>query len=191
MNTLTRTPSHRMPGKQNGAALLVVVVLFLIVLPILIATFMQHTVDGTAQGVASNVRSAAADAGGRALSALRQQIDTALTNGPIEYQSSPPAWFIGSGKTVDVRSSGFWSTCKANGLCVDSSVNQPIGTGTNTTSFTVNELVTPTGVTDPMICGQDGFVAVFYNIFIHAQADNIPADGGDTIQSVYRSCQRF
>lgn len=191
MNAITRIPARGRPGKQKGAAMLVVVILFLVVLPILIATFMQHTVDGTSQGVSSSVRSAAADAGARALSALRQQIDTALVNGPLEYQSSPPSWFIGSGRTVDVRSSGFWSTCKASGLCIDSSVSQPIGTGTNTTAFTVNELVTPTGVTDSMICGQDGFVAVFYNIFIHTQATTIPADGGDTIQSVYRSCQRF
>ena len=190
MSRPTHTPTRTAPGKQQGAALLVVVILFLLMLPILIATFMNNNVSGTQQGVSSSVRSAASDAGGRALSALRLKIDAALVNGPLEYQSAP-AWFIGAGKTVDVRSSGFWSTCQANGLCVDGSVDQPIGTGTNTTAFTVNELVTPTGVTDSMICGQDGFIAVFYNIFIHTQASNIPADGGHTLQSVYRSCQKF
>lgn len=177
--------------RQKGAALLMVVVIFLLLLPLLIAIFMQHSVEGTTTSVSSSVRSSAADAGGRALSALRQNMDTALKGGLLEYQASPPVWYIGANKNPDVRSSDFWSTCKSNGLCVDSSVNQPIGTGSTNTDFSVFELVTPTGITDPVICGQDGFVAVFYNLFIHTQASNIPADGGSNIQSIYRSCQKL
>lgn len=178
-----------LPRRQKGAALLIVVIIFLLVLPLLIAIFMQHTLEGTTMGVSSGVRSSAADAGNRALAALRPQIDAALSNGLLEYQSTPPAWFIPAGETVDTRSAGFWETCKDKNLCVQSTLGQPIGT--TTTKFTVSELVTPTGVTDPTICGQDGFVAVFYDIFIHTQASNIPADGGHTIQSVYRTCQSF
>jgi hypothetical protein len=180
---------NSMPSRQGGAAMLTVVVIFLLVLPLLISVFMQHSVDNATQGVSSAVRSAAADASDRALAALRPKIDAALLSGPIEYQSNPPSWFIGSGKSVDVRSSGFWQTCSSKGLCSESSLLQDIGS--TSTSFTVDELVTPTGITDPMICGQDGFVAVFYNVFIHTQATKIPADGGNTIQSVYRSCQKL
>lgn len=174
--------------KQKGAALFMVVIIFLLLLPLIVGVFFNRSVSNGSQGVSTTSHEAAANTGDMALAALRGQIDTALMGGLLEYQGTKPAWFITN--PVDVRSSDFWKTCQANGLCVQSTLSAPSGTNPST-AFTVTELVTPTGVTDPVVCGQDGFVGVFYNIFIHTQAANVPANGGNTLQSVYRTCQKI
>ena len=174
--------------KQNGAALFIVVIIFLLLLPIIVVVFFNRSVSNVAQGVSTTSHEAAANTGDVALAALRAKIDTALMGGLLEYQGTKPAWFITN--PVDVRSSGFWTTCLAAGTCVQSTLSAPSGTNPST-AFTVTELVTPTGVIDPIVCGQDGFVGVFYNIFIHTQAANVPANGGNTLQSVYRTCQKI
>ncbi len=176
---------------QKGAVLLVVVVLFLVILPLLMAIFMTHNAAGTTQGITSSMRSTASDVAKQQLAVFRKQIDAALMNGALEYQATPPAWFVKSNNMaqVNVRSTTYWNTCAQNNLCQQSTVAQ-VNQGGGSTNFTVSQLVVPTGITDPLICGQNGFVAIFYNVFIHVQAQNSIANGGNTLQSTYRTCQR-
>lgn len=179
--------------KQQGAALLVVVAIFLLILPLMIAIFTRHAIEGVTLGVSSSVRSDAADAAGRDLADLRIAIDGALQNGLLEYQPNPPAWFVANLNTptnpFNPRSANFWQTCAHDNLCQATTINQSVGS--TQTPFAIEQVVVPTGIVDPSACGQEGFAAVFYNVFIHAQASNIPADGGYTLQSVYRTCQKI
>ncbi len=180
--------------KQQGAALLIVVMIFLLILPLLIAIFTKHTIEGVTLGVSSSVRSDAADAAGRDLARLRLAIDQALQNGLLEYQPNPPPWFVANPSAsatppFNPRSADFWQTCDKHGLCQATTINQSVGS--TQTPFAIRQVVAPTGIVDPSACGQEGFVAVFYNVFIHAQASNIPADSGYTLQSVYRTCQKI
>ncbi len=179
-------------SKQKGAILLTVVVLFLLTLPLLIAIFVNHNLAGTMQGVATNSRSLAADAGTAQLATLRQLLDASLQNGLLEYQSSPPSWFINQNNSkINVQSSKFWNTCANNNLCQTATRQMSVGSGGNLT-FNIEQLVTPTSIVDPTSCPPyDGStMAVFYTIYIHAQAANSPADGGYTLQSMYRTCQK-
>lgn len=173
------------PLKQKGAALFTVVILFLFLLPLLYGVFMKRSLQNTMMTASSFWREQAADAANQALAALRPQIDAQLANGLLEYSGTPPAWFISS-NAINVRSSGFWQTCAQNNLCQQ--VTQTLANNTASQQFTIRQLVTPTGLTDPKLCQQQGFVAVFYNIFIDAHSNN-PAAGGANIQALYRSCQ--
>lgn len=181
------------PGKERGAALLIVVLMLLLIAPILIGVFLKNETANNNLGVSSAMMAAAKNAGERELADFVQEIATSLNNGLFEYTPSPPGWFVPSSKLseVDVQSSGFWATCASHGLCEKSTLIQSPGLNNDTkTVFTVEKLVTPAGMVNPAACNESGYVAVFYNVFIHVQASNIPAGGGSTLQAIYASCQK-
>jgi hypothetical protein len=115
---------------------------------------------------------------------LRSDVANSIgTAGLLEYQASPPAWFVTQAQASQVKpvSVGFWQQCATQGLCQQSQVQ----------TFTVRELVLPTGVIDPTLCNAQGYVAVFYTLWVQALASSNPANPAAeaaTTQSVYRAC---
>lgn len=180
--------SRSLPRAQRGAVLLFVVIIFLLILPILIGAFMKHSVQSTETSVTMSNSAVANQAARIELASMAGDLTTALGNGLLETQPSPPQWFINS-QTLNVRSDAFWSSCAANNQCQTLSVNQPNGSN-GITTVAIQRLVVPSGVTNSNACPADGFVAVYYNIFIHAQTTQAK-DGGSMIQSVYRACRHI
>jgi hypothetical protein len=118
---------------------------------------------------------------------LRSDVANSIgTAGLLEYQASPPAWFVTQASRVNPVSVGFWQKCATQGLCQQSQVQ--LGNGTGRRTFTVRKLVLPTGVIDPALCNTQGYVAVFYTLWVQALASGNPAAEAATTQSVYRAC---
>jgi hypothetical protein len=187
MHIKNKGPEPRFPRHQHGAAMLMVVIVFLIMLPIAIGMFMRHALTNTAEGVSAVVQTGASSVAEMALAQLRPQIESALNGGLLEYAQNKPAWFVS--QPIDLRSDNFWQTCAAANTCVNTTISAD--SGASVLAFKVNEVVTPTGLVDPFICGEQGFVGVLYNLFIHVQPVNSPSISGSTIQSVYRACQKM
>jgi len=173
--------------RQRGAALLIVVALFLILLPLALMAIFNRTLQNDQFANSALWRAQARDAANQAMAALRSTVaQTIGTGGLLEYQPSLPAWYVAPSSKLQPTSAAFWQTCAANNLCQKTTVNLSNGTGRET--FTVLQLVTPTGVIDPTLCGQSGYVAVFYNLWVQANASQNPAAGGAAEQAVYRAC---
>lgn len=174
-------------SRQRGAALLIVVALFLILLPLALMAIFQRSLQNDLFAHSALWRVQSRDAANRAMAALRQTVaQTIGTGGLLEYQPSPPPWYVAPSAQIQPASAGFWQTCAANNLCQKTTVTLQNGTGRQT--FDVLQLVTPTGVIDPTLCGEQGYVAVFYNLWVQAAASSNPAAGAATEQAVYRAC---
>lgn len=176
---------------QKGAALFTVVILFLLILPLLMVTFARHTFSNQQMSASSFWQEQSETAAKAELANLRTQIEQSMANGLLEANASPPSWYVNTGDVsvaaqVKTNSSSFWTRCEASGLCHAASIKLNNGTGRQ--DFAIKELVTPTGIANSTACGVDGFTAVYYNIFINAQASTNTASGGTTIQSIYRAC---
>ncbi len=186
-----KTPRH-----QRGAALLIVIALFLIILPVALLAIFGRTLQNDTFSGSYLWRAQARDAANAAMASLRANIAQSIgQNSLLEYQPNPPAWYIPppassapSTSYVTPNSASFWSTCQAQSLCAATTLTLPNGTGR--TQFQILQLVTPTGVIDPTLCNTQGYVAVFYNLWVQATATNNPAAGSSTTQAVYRACVR-
>lgn len=175
--------------RQRGYTLFIVVIVFLLLLPLIVGVYSERSMTNIYQSISASSQVAADNVANMALADFRRDIDDALRSGLLEYQGTTPDWFMND-DDVDVRSSEFWETCNTLHLCdIPSLVNAPLGSNPNV-NFTIKRLLTPTGVTDPVICGQDGVIGVFYNIFVYAKAERAPAYEGVTLQAVYRTCQK-
>lgn len=175
------------PRRQRGAALLIVVALFLILLPLALMAIFQRSLQNDQFAQSAQWRAQSRDAANQAMAALRSTIaQTIGTSGLLEYQPSPPSWYVTPSAQLQPTSSQFWQSCAANRLCQSTTVTLQNGTGRQT--FNVLQLATPTGVIDPTLCGQQGYVAVFYNLWVQATASANPAAGSATEQAVYRAC---
>ena len=175
--------------RQRGAALLIVIALFLIILPVALLAIFGRTLQNDTFSGSYLWRAQARDAANAAMASLRANIAQSIgQNSLLEYQPSPPAWYISNTQNVVPSSANFWSTCQTQKLCNATTVTLPNGTGR--TQFQVLQLVTPTGVIDPTLCNTQGYVAVFYNVWVQATATNNPAAGSSTTQAVYRACVR-
>ena len=189
---MSRLPSRlRTPAKQQGAVLLFVVMIFLLILPILIGALMKHSMQSTTAATTIANSSAANQAARIELATTASDITQALDNGLLETQSAPPAWFVNKtgNNAPAVRTDAFWSGCVADGQCQALTIDQPNG-GNGTTPVNLLRLVVPGGVVSSTACPAEGFVAVYYNIFIQARTTDA-RDGGSMIQSVYRACRRI
>jgi Tfp pilus assembly protein PilX len=185
------------PRRQRGAALLIVIALFLIILPVALLAIFGRTLQNDTFSGSYLWRAQARDAANAAMASLRAQIAQSIgQNSLLEYQPSPPPWYIGNAQSQNPGSPGyvvpssasFWSTCQTQSVCNATTVTLPNGTGR--TQFQILQLVTPTGVIDPTLCNTQGYVAVFYNVWVQATATNNPAAGSSTTQAVYRACVR-
>jgi Tfp pilus assembly protein PilV len=173
--------------RQRGAALLIVVALFLILLPLALMAIFNRSLQNDQFANSALWRAQARDAANQAMAALRANVAQTIGNGGLlEYQPNPPSWYVSPSAQLQPTSASFWQTCAANNLCQSTQVTLNNGTGRQT--FTVLQLVTPTGVIDPTLCGQSGYVAVFYNLWVQATATQNPAAGSASEQSVYRAC---
>ncbi len=171
---------------QRGAVLLVVVALFLIILPLALLAIYGRTLQNDTFSSSYLWRAQARDAANRAMATLRSNIAQSIgTYGLLEYQASPPAWYVATTTNVQPASAGFWNTCASQNLC--QSGNVTLANGSGRTSFQVLQLVTPTGVVDDTLCNP-GYIAVFYNVWVQASASANPAAGSATTQAVYRAC---
>jgi Tfp pilus assembly protein PilX len=174
------------PRSQRGAALLVVIALFLIILPIALLAIFGRTLQNDTFSGSYLWRAQARDAANQQMAALRSTVAQSIGNdGLLEYQASPPAWYIGNTQNVQPNSASFWSGCQTNNLCQATTVTLNNGTGRQ--NFQVLQLVTPTGVIDDTLCNP-GYIAVFYNVWVQATATANPAAGSATTQAVYRAC---
>jgi Tfp pilus assembly protein PilX len=175
--------------RQRGAALFIVVMLFLILLPLGMMAIFQRSLQNDQFAQSALWRVQARDAANQTMAQLRSDVANSIgTAGLLEYQASPPAWFVTQAQASQVNpvSVGFWQQCATQGLCQQSQVQLRNGTGRQT--FTVRELVLPTGVIDPTLCNAQGYVAVFYTLWVQALASSNPAAEAATTQSVYRAC---
>ena len=176
----------RSARNQGGAALLVVIALFLIILPIALLAIFGRTLQNDTFSGSYLWRAQARDAANQQMAALRSTLaQTIGTGGLLEYQASPPAWYVGNTQNVQPASASFWRGCQQNHLCQATTVTLANGTGRQ--SFQVLQLVTPTGVVDNTLCNP-GYTAVFYNVWVQATASANPAAGSATTQAVYRAC---
>jgi hypothetical protein len=161
--------------------------LFLILLPLGLMALFQRTLQNDQFAQSALWRTQSRDAANQTMAQLRSAVANSIgTAGLLEYQASPPAWFVTQASQVNPVSVGFWQKCATQGLCQQSQVQLNNGTGRQT--FTVRELVLPTGVLDPTLCNAQGYVAVFYTLWVQALASSNPAAGAATTQSVYRAC---
>ena len=173
--------------QQRGAALLIVVALFLILLPLALMAIYQRSLQNAQFSNSAQWRAQSRVAANQAMPELRSAVaHTIGTGGLLEYQAAPPAWYVSNASVIQPTSAVFWQTCAAQNLCDETQVTLPNETGRQT--FTVYRLVTPTGVIDPTLCRQSGYVAVFYNLWVQAVASSNPAAGAATEQAVYRAC---
>lgn len=182
-------PRHGVKGarKQRGAALLIVVALFLVLLPLALMAVFQRSLQNDQFANSAMWRAQSRDAANQAMSSLRIGIAQAIgTGGLLEYQPNPPSWYVTPSAQVQPTSAAFWQSCASNNLCQGTTITLNNKTGRQT--FNVLELATPTGVIDPTLCGTSGYVAVFYNLWVQASASQNPAAGGVSEQSVYRAC---
>jgi Tfp pilus assembly protein PilX len=172
--------------RQRGAALFIIVVLFLILLPLGVMAIFQRSLQNDRFAQSALWRAQARDAANQEMAKLRNDVANSIGSaGLLEYQSSPPDWFVTQASQVNPVSVGFWQQCATQGLCKPSQVQLDNGTGRQT--FTVRELVLP-GVIDTALCNAQGYVAVFYTLWVQAIAGSNPAAEAATIQSVYRAC---
>lgn len=173
--------------KQRGAALLIVVALFLVLLPLALMTIFQRSLQNDQFGNSALWRAQSRDAANQAMAKLRLSIAQAIgTGGLLEYQPSPPSWYVTPSAQVQPTSAAFWQSCASNNLCQSTTITLNNNTGRQT--FSVLQLATPTGVIDPTLCGTSGYVAVFYNLWVQASASQNPAAGSASEQAVYRAC---
>jgi hypothetical protein len=173
--------------RQRGAALFIVVALFLILLPLGMMAIFQRSLQNDQFAQSALWRAQARDAANQTMAQLRSAVANSIGSaGLLEYQANPPVWFVAQASRVNPVSVGFWQQCAAQGLCQQSQVQLKNGTGRQT--FTVRELVLPTGVLDPTLCNTHGYVAVFYTLWVQAIASSNTAAEAATIQSVYRAC---
>ncbi len=171
---------------QKGAALLVVIALFLIILPIALLAIFQRSLQNDSFSGSYLWRAQARDAANQQMAALRSTVSQTIgTGGLLEYQASPPTWYVGNTQNVQPGSASFWTGCQSKQLCQATTVTLANGTGRQ--QFQVLQLVTPTGVIDSTLCNP-GYIAVFYNIWVQATASANPAAGAATTQAVYRAC---
>lgn len=171
---------------QRGAALLVVVALFLIILPIALLSIFGRSLRNDTFANSYLWRAQSRDAANQAMASLRANIAQSIgTSGLLEYQPSPPSWYIGTTTNVQPSSASFWTSCASNNLCNTSTVSLANGTGRQ--SFQIQQLVTSTGVIDNTLCNP-GYIAVFYNVWVRAVASANPAAGSAITQAVYRAC---
>ncbi len=171
---------------QGGAVLLVVVALFLIILPLALLAIYGRTLQNDTFSGSYLWRAQARDAANQAMATLRSNIAQSIgTYGLLEYQESPPAWYVATTTHVQPASASFWSSCANDDLCQSTTVSLNNASGRK--SFQVLQLVTPTGVIDDTLCNP-GYVAVFYNVWVQATASANPAAGSATTQAVYRAC---
>jgi Tfp pilus assembly protein PilV len=177
--------------KQRGAALLIVVALFLILLPLALMAIFNRSLQNDQFANSAYWRTQAHDAANQAMAALRRNVAQSIgTGGLLEYQPNPPAWYVNALGASSPIAASFWQTCASNPtpLCQSSTLTLNNGTGRQT--FNIQQLVTPTGVVDPTLCGNSGYVAVFYNLWVQATAAQNPAAGSASEQAVYRACVR-
>ena len=175
--------------RQRGAALFIVVVLFLILLPLGLMSIFERSLQNNRFAQSALWRSQARDAANQTMVQLRSAVANSIgTNGLLEYQANPPAWFVNQASNVNPVSVGFWQKCADAHLCQQSQVQLNNGMGRQT--FTVRKLVLPTGVLDPTLCNAQDNVAVFYTLWVQAVASGNPSADAEasTIQSVYRAC---
>ncbi len=171
---------------QRGAVLLVMLSLFLVILPLALLAIYARTLQNDTFSSSYLWRAQARDAANQAMAALRGSIAQSIgTDGLLEYQSSPPAWYVANAGNVQPASAAFWSGCASGKLCQSGSVT--LANGSGRTSFRILQVVTPTGVIDDTLCNP-GYVAVFYNVWVQATASANPAAGSATTQAVYRAC---
>lgn len=178
---------------QRGAALLVVVALFLIILPIALLSIFGHTLQNDTFAGSYLWRAQARDAANQALTSLRANIAQSIgSSGLLEYQPNPPSWYVPINPSspptgLNPASASFWNSCASQNpaLCAATTVTLANGTGRQT--FQIQQLVTPTGVVDNTLCNP-GYIAVFYNVWVRATASANPAAGSSITQAVYRAC---
>lgn len=183
----------RTPRRQGGAALLLIIVLFLAILPAALLAIFHRTLQNDTYSNGYLWRAQARDAANQAMSALRLSVAGAIgSGGLLEYQPSPPAWYIQNGTNPNLKptTAGFWTSCKTQSTPLCQSSTLTLNNGTGRQQFNILELVTPTGVIDTSLCAQQGYVAVFYNLWVQATASSNPAAGTATTQAVYRACVR-
>lgn len=200
MNTYSHKPVkypafRARPNREQGGALFIVIILFLLILPLLMLAYLRNTLANYQQSSQLYWRVQATDAANAQLALLKPQIDAALAGGLLEGSSDPPAWFINTtnattAAAVTPNSASFWQTCAADRLC-DKPAAVTINNGTGRQSFHIEQMVLPTGMADPVACNMQGYMGVMYNIFIHAESPNALATGGVTVQSAYRACVKF
>ncbi len=178
---------------QRGAALLVVVALFLVILPIaLLAIFGRSLQNDTFAG-SYLWRAQARDAANQALASLRSNIAQSIGSaGLLEYQPNPPSWYVPINPSspptgLNPASASFWDTCASQSPALCNATTVDLSNGTGRQTFQIQQLVTPTGVTDNTLCNP-GYIAVFYNIWVRATASSNPAAGSSITQAVYRAC---
>lgn len=173
--------------RQRGAALLIVVALFLILLPLALMAIFQRSLQNDQFANSALWRAQSRDAANQAMAALSKAVSQSIGgNALLEYQPNPPAWYVDNVTAVKPNSASFWQTCADQGTCQRTNITLQNGTGRQT--FTVLQVVTPTHVVDPTLCSQQGYVAVFYNLWVQATATANPAAGSATEQAVYRAC---
>lgn len=119
-----------------------------------------------------------------ALQWLTNQIVTVSQNSPLETSATSAPWFLPAQSSGPVTpTTAYWSACEQGGSAtqVCAPVTLPSGVPQQAWAF-----AQPTGRTDAYGCNTSGFVALFYDLWVHVQ-DPRTGVAADT-ESLYKLC---
>ncbi len=191
MGTLTRGA----PPRARGFTLLIVLVaLTMLLFGALIVMRGMFVQVATLGNIAQHQRDV--QSGDLALRQAEQAvIQTAQSGGdiPLELSASSKSWFYVPGTSPWAppgasggANAGFWSTCQGNGTCDTlADMVSTVSPAPSALPGGANALVVvvPTNLpTDAYSCGNTGFTATYYDIFLHiTEASGVTSANTETV----------
>uniref|UniRef100_E6PLY5 Tfp pilus assembly protein PilX n=1 Tax=mine drainage metagenome TaxID=410659 RepID=E6PLY5_9ZZZZ len=194
--------NHRAQRKPEQGFVLLLTLITLLVLLFGVLFTMRGTLLQTAMTGNTMQRQKDVQASDLALRQVQQAIiQTANSAGdvPLEIAATGKAWFYippNNGSVWPVPGTGtgapatYWQTCQGNGTCDTvanvASVISPAPPALPG-GYTALATVVPTNQpTDAYSCGNTGFTATYYDIFLHTQEAN--ATTAATTETVFKLC---
>ncbi|SCC91810.1 conserved hypothetical protein [Thiomonas sp. X19] len=194
--------NHRAQRKPQQGFVLLLTLITLLVLLFGVLFTMRGTLLQTAMTGNTMQRQKDVQASDLALRQVQQAIIQTANNAgdvPLEIAATGKAWFYippNNGSVWPAPGTGtgapatYWQTCQASGTCdtvanVASVINPapPALPG----GYTALATVVPTNQpTDAYSCGNTGFTATYYDIFLHTQEAN--ATTAATTETVFKLC---
>ncbi|MHB1668052.1 hypothetical protein [Thiomonas sp.] len=192
--------NHRAQRKPEQGFVLLLTLITLLVLLFGVLFTMRGTLLQTAMTGNTMQRQKDVQASDLALRQVQQAIIQTANNAgdvPLEIAATGKAWFYippNNGSVWPVPGTGtaatYWQTCQGNGTCDTvanvASVISPAPPALPG-GYTALATVVPTNQpTDAYSCGNTGFTATYYDIFLHTQEAN--ATTAATTETVFKLC---
>lgn len=169
--------------RQRGAITLFALVALLLIFLGALYTFRGSLLDTSLTDKAS-ARQKDVQVSDLALQWLTQQMVSTSQGSPLETMATTQPWFLPAQASGAVTPTpAYWSACEQQSTKTQTCAQAVMPSGVPQQAWV---FVQPTGRTDPYGCNTSGFVALFYDVWVHVvdPRTNVAAD----TESLYKLC---